>query len=286
MASRKIECIQDPQYEAAAEQQATSIKREAYTWVAIQIALMLAQRDTNGAISDMQEELASRRMVLAEEMLAHAKLTWAKEKAFVDEMMTEQKAVTGYGVTQVMLNEMDRVEDIAVEAIDNRLARFGIEVGACDDARTRRGLATARADLVSHTMRSEEARTEMLNTRRYSRQLAAVGLGRGTLQNAMAMGNLGNAGDGVRGSLIRTINSGMSLWGYSANRWRHGGNYHTGENGAPRVVPRGYSLLETRSPTTGAITLSVQKDSMADILTAGSDGTPFGGSVTSEAGSM
>jgi hypothetical protein len=276
MASRKIACIEDAQYVAAATAQAASITNEAYVWAAIQLALMVAQRAVNTAISDMQEELADRRMKLAEEILEHAKKTWVKEKAFVDEMMAEAKAVTGYGITQSMLNEMDRVEGIAIEGVDQRLARFGLEVGACDDARTRRGLATARADLVSHTMRSEEARTEMLNARRYSRQVAAVALGRGTLQNAMSMGGLGNAGDAVRGSLIRTINSGMSLWGYSANRWRHGGNYHTGENGAPRVVPQGYSLVETRSPTTNVVTLSVQKDSMADIM---SGSTPQGDST-------
>lgn len=276
MASRKIACIEDAQYVAAATAQAASITNEAYVWAAIQLALMVAQRAVNTAISDMQEELADRRMKLAEEILEHAKKTWVKEKAFVDEMMAEAKAVTGYGITQSMLNEMDRVEGIAIEGVDQRLARFGLEVGACDDARTRRGLATARADLVSHTMRSEESRTEMLNARRYSRQVAAVALGRGTLQNAMSMGGLGNAGDAVRGSLIRTINSGMSLWGYSANRWRHGGNYHTGENGAPRVVPKGYSLMETTSPTAGTVTLSVQKDSMADIM---SGSTPQGDST-------
>jgi hypothetical protein len=276
MASRKIACIEDAQYVAAATAQAASITNEAYVWAAIQLALMVAQRAVNTAISDMQEELADRRMKLAEEILEHAKKTWVKEKAFVDEMMAEAKAVTGYGITQSMLNEMDRVEGIAIEGVDQRLARFGLEVGACDDARTRRGLATARADLVSHTMRSEESRTEMLNARRYSRQVAAVALGRGTLQNAMSMGGLGNAGDAVRGSLIRTINSGMSLWGYSANRWRHGGNYATGENGAPRVVPKGYSLMETTSPTAGTVTLSVQKDSMADIM---SGSTPQGDST-------
>jgi hypothetical protein len=99
----------------------------------------------------------------------------------------------------------------------------------------------------------------------------------------MSMGGLGNAGDAVRGSLIRTINSGMSLWGYSANRWRHGGNYHTGENGAPRVVPQGYSLLETRSPTTNVVTLSVQTDAMADVMASNQRA---GGAVTSEAGSV
>lgn len=269
MASRKIACIEDGQYVAAASAQAASITNEAYVWAAIQLALMLAQRSVNTAISDMQQGLADRRMKLAEEVLAHAKKTWVKEKAFVDEMMAEAKNTATYGISQSMLNEMDRVETIAIDAIDDRLARFGIEVGACDDARTRRGLATARADLVSHSMRSEEARAEMLNARRYSRQLAAVALGRGTLQNAMSMGALSSAGDSVRGSLIRTINSGMSLWGYSANRWRHGGNYNTGENGAPRVVPTGYNLLETTSPTTGTVTLSVQKDSMTNTMTAG-----------------
>jgi hypothetical protein len=224
----------------------------------------------------MQEGLADRRMKLAEEVLEHAKKTWVKEKAFVDEMMGEAKQITSYANSQIVLNEMDRVEGIAIEAIDDRLARFGLEVGACNDARTRRGLATARADLVSHSMRSEEARTEMLNARRYSRQLAAVGLGKGTLQDAMSMGALSVGGDAVRGSLIRTINSGMSLWGYSANRWRHGGNYATGENGAPRVVPKGYSLMETTSPTAGTVTLSVQKDSMSDIM---SDSTPQGDST-------
>lgn len=282
MATRKIACIEDAQYVAAAEKQATSIRDEATTWTAIQIALMVAQRNVNTAISDMQEELADRRMKLAEEVLAHAKATWIKEKAFVDEMMAEPKHTTTYGITQIMLNEMDRVETIAEEGIDKRLARFGIEVGACDDARTRRGLATARADLVSHTMRSEESRTEMLNARRYSRQLAAVGMGRGKLQNAMTMGQLGRVGDGVRGSLIRTINSGMSLWGYSANRWRHGGNYATGVNGAPRVVPRGYNLVETSSPTTGVTTLSVQSDRMTDILLGDRQGA--GGAVTTETG--
>lgn len=269
MTTRKIKCIEDEQYVGAAKKQADAILVEAQTWAAIQVALMIAQRQTAGAISDMQEELASRRMALAEEMLAHAQLTWAKEKAFVDETMAEPKHTTTYGITQMMLNEMDRVEDIALEGIDTRLSRLGLSVGVCDDSRTRRGMATFRADIVSHTMRSEEARTQALNARRYSRQLGVVGLGRGTLQNAISMGGLSKSGDGVRGSLIRTINSGMSLWGYSANRWRHGGNYATGVNGAPRVVPAGSTMVETRSPTTGAVTVSVQTNSMANTMVQG-----------------
>jgi hypothetical protein len=183
-------------------------------------------------------------MVLAEEMLAHAKLTWTKEKEFVDEMLAAPVNTPQYAQAQVMLNETDRVEGIAINGTDERLARFGITVGDCDDARSRRGMATARTDLVSHTMRSAEARSITLNDRRYSRQVAAIALGRGTLQTAASMGQLSAGAGVVRDSLIRTINSGMSLWGYSANRWSHGGNFITGRNGAPTVVPKGHTLVQ------------------------------------------
>jgi hypothetical protein len=42
MASRKIACIEDAQYVAAATAQAASITNEAYVWAAIQLALMVA----------------------------------------------------------------------------------------------------------------------------------------------------------------------------------------------------------------------------------------------------
>lgn len=263
MATTIIKCIDDAAYEEQATKQAASIVTEGRVWGAIQIALMIAQRQSNGAITDMQEGIASRRMALGEEVLVHAQKTWVKEKEFVDEVMAAPKFEVNYGNAQITLNEVDRVEDLAVEGIDNRLSRMGIEVGACDDSRTRRLMANVRTDLVSHSMRSAEGRTLALNDVRYSRQVAAVALGRNILQQSLSMGKLSGGQEVVRNSLLNTINSANTLWGYSANRWRHGGNFHTGETGAPTMVRPGYAMVETISPNTGTITVSMQRENFA-----------------------
>lgn len=270
MASIKLKCIDDEAYKDAASKQASAILAEAAMVAAVQLALMAARRNANSAIADLQESVANRRMVLAEELLAHAKLAWDKEKALVQETMAVPKFTPQYGGAQIMLNETDRVENIAINSTTDRLARMGIAANDCDEKRIRRGMATARTDLVSNSMRSAEARTLMLNERRYSRQLSVVALGRNVLQAAVGMGKLANLRDGVSDSLMRTINSGMSLWGYSANRWRHGGNFATGDNGPPRVIPEGNTMVETTNPTTGKISISVQTNSMASAMEEGS----------------
>lgn len=262
MGTKKIACIGDAAYIEQTTKQAKAITDEALAWVAIQVALMAAQYSTSTSIADMQKGLAQRRLNMANDAIAHAKKTWEKEYAFVAETMSEAAYTPQYGFAQIMLNEVDRVEDVAVEAVDTRLSRLGLTVGACDDARTRRGMATARTDLVSHAMRAAEGRAIALNDRRFSRQLAAVGLGRGKLQNALSIGQLADKGPALRGSLLATINSGMQLWGYSANRWRHGGNFHTGARGAPRVVPEGYSLMQTGD------TAYLERDRLSDALSA------------------
>lgn len=261
-------CIDDAAYIDQAEKQAKAIKDEAYTWAAVQVALLLAQRTANSSIADMQEDIANRRMVLAEEVLVHAKKTWAKEKEFVDELMAVPKYTPEYGNANIMVAEVDRVEDLAIDGIDTKLGRMGIGVGACDDLRTRRLMANVRTDLVSHSMRAAEGRSVMLNDTRYSQQLAAVALGRNVLQQSRSMGALAGGSEVVRDSLIRTINSGMSLWGYSANRWRHGGNFVTGENGAPAIVRPGYAMVSSTNPITGVETVSMQEQRVADLLVA------------------
>lgn len=245
MASIKIECINDEAYKAAAQKQADSIREEATTWAAIQIALLVAQQSTSSHIADQQANLAKRRYDMAKEAVEHAKKTWPFERAFVQDTLGEGVHQPVYSPAQIMLQETDRVEDLALEDTEKHLARLGMTIGTCDDARMKRGMAVARTDLVAHSMRSAEARAFMLNERRYSRQLTAVGMGRGKLQSAVALGRIGDGQEAVRGSLIRTINSGMALWGYSANRWTHGANYATGAQGVPRVVPQGSSLMQT-----------------------------------------
>lgn len=244
MGTKKIECIDDAAYIKEAEDQAASIRQEATTWTAIQSALFLAQRNVSSHIADKQAELAQRRYNMAKEALEHAKKTWPFEQAFVQDAMGEGVHQPVYAPAQIMVQEVDRVEALAAEETEKHLTRLGMTVGACDDARMKRGMAIVRTDLVANAMRSAEARAFMLNERRYSRQLGAVGMGKGKLQNAVALGRIGDMQDGARGSLIRTINSGMALWGYSANRWTHGANYATGEQGSPRVVPAGSSLMQ------------------------------------------
>lgn len=289
MASTKIPCIEDGAYAAMAASQASAITTEAVTWGAIQVALLVAQLDSSSFIADNQAALSNRRLKMAQEALDHAKNSWTYEQAFVSETMAEAKYSPEYGSVQIILNEVDRVEDLAVDAVDQRLNKFGITLGTCDDSRVKRGMATARTDLVSHSMRAAEARSIALNDRRYSRQLTAVGLGRGKLQNALSLGRLGSTGNAVRDSLINTINSGMQLWGYSANRWRHGGNYATGVNGAPQVVPPGFRLIQQTDPL-GQTIYRTERDVAAvvtqQINTGLTSTQDFGVSDTSGAGDV
>lgn len=254
MASIKIECINDAAYVKAAQEQADSIESEAESWAAIQIALLVAQVTSSSYIADKQAELADRRYTMAKEAVEHAKKTWSYEQAFVQDTMGEAVHQPLYATAQIVMQETDRMEDLALEETEKHLTRLGMTVGACDDTRMKRGMAVARTDLVAHSMRSAEARAFMLNDRRYSRQLTAVGLGRGKLRDAVALGRIGDTREGLRQSLIGTINSGMTLWGYSNNRWSHGGNYATGSQGAPRVVPEGSSLWQRTDAMGNTIT--------------------------------
>lgn len=265
MASILIPCIEDGSYIASATAQATSIIAEATVWAAIQVAMMAAQRASTGAIADMEAEIAGRRVALAEDLLAHAKQTWAHEAAFVGATMSVGRFNPHYGQAQVMLNEAQRTEALAIRATRDNLARMGITADSCDELRVRRGTATSRTDLVSHSMRSAEARALMLNDRRFSRQYAVVSMGRGQLQAALTIGGLTGGAQASRGALWQTLNSGMALWGYSANRWRHGGNFVTGENGAPRVVPAGHSMVST-TDVNGSRSMVIP-DRLADAMT-------------------
>ncbi len=145
-------------------------------------------------------------------------------------------------------------------------------------------MANVRTDLVSHSMRAAEGRAVGLNDRRYSQQVTAVALGRGVLQQSVSMGALAGGKQLIGDSLIRTLNSGMSLWGYSANRWRHGGNFVTGENGAPTIVRPGYAMVRSTNPLTGMETVSMQTQNMADIMTSGNGDNPAGAAVLGKEG--
>jgi hypothetical protein len=226
-------------YLVAAKTQADAIVYEAVQWTAIQIALMAAQRAVRGAISDMQEKLANRRMVLAEKALAHAQATWPKEAAFIAEAFAEAKHTPDYSTVPAVGPEVDRTEGLGQDYLDTLLTRQGLEFSACDQSRGERATAQARTDLVGHAMRSAEAKSIAFNDRRYSRQLAALGMGRGRLAGGLTFGSLTAGGDAVRSSLFRTVNSGMELWGYTSNRWTNTASYVTPSRNAPAPVEYG-----------------------------------------------
>lgn len=218
MASSKIQCVDDGAYTAAASAQAGAALTEAIVWGAVQLALMSAQRSSRSAISDMQARLADRRMVIAEQILAQAQLTWAKERALVSETMALPLNTPQYTEVPIVVSEVDRIEGLLGGVVDAHLALLGQTVSACDDNRMRQAMATGRTDFVAHTLRMAEARALQLNDRRYSRQVSVIALGRGKLQEAAGLGSLAGAQQGVRNSLLRTINSGMELWGYASRR--------------------------------------------------------------------
>jgi hypothetical protein len=230
-------CIDDIAYIAQASSQAAAIVSEATNQILVQAALMLMRRTMQEKISDMQEALAKRRVKLAQDLLAHAQETWVKEQEFVAETMAEAAHAPEYTEALVMQAELDAHADAARTAAIADRACMGVPLTPCDDSRLARGMAVARTDIVGHALRSAEARSIQLNDRRFSRQLTVLGLGRGKLATALSFGQIGGASaEVVHRSLMRSINSGVSLWGYLSNRWQHGGNYATGPNGAPRVV--------------------------------------------------
>lgn len=260
MTSRVLKCIDNQAYVDMATEQAKAIRNEALAWVALQVAIFAAQQLLGNFISGRQRNLAERRYQMGREAMDHAKMTWPYERSFVSDTMAEPIPVTEYSQAQIMLNETQRVQDVALEASDRYLSRLGLSSTACNDSRMNRGMAVIRTDLVAHAMRTAEALTIALSDRRYSRQVAAVALGKGKLQAALGLGAMADSGSSIGTSLMKTINSGMTLWGYMANRWTHGGNYVTGTQGAPHVIPAGYQAVQRTNPYGVLITTLERRD--------------------------
>lgn len=252
-------CVEDSAYIAAAQRQADAITTEATVQAAIQAGLLLWQRYAQGAIADLRQELADRRMKMAEEVLAHAQAGWAAEAALVGEVMSTSEVGPAYSIMVAADNSVEEAWAGADGGFDAELARHGLAATTCEDARIGRGMALVQTDLLAHMMRSAEGRSIALNDRRFSRQLTVLGMGRGILQAAETMGRLGAGREVVRNAIIGTINSALSLWGYQDTRWRSGGGWAANGSEAPRVVPGGgqpaYQLPNT--PAERNINISV-----------------------------
>jgi len=213
-------CVSDFGYSAAGLLQAKSIIVKATVDSAIQVAIALWERNSSQSIANMQNELADRQTVLAEKIHLHAKEFWPAEKAFVDDMFGEGKAVTQYnGLASGWAAFVD-VESAAGRAnwIDQANARC-TPVSPCEDARWQRNTQMARTDIMSYAARQDEARTQILNDRRYARQYAALALGKGQLRGLLSYQSIGNSiGTNASKMLISTVSSALTTYDFYSNR--------------------------------------------------------------------
>lgn len=256
-------------YVAAAADQAASIVTEATIWAAVQTAVYVWQRWTKGKITDIRQAQAERRMVIAEEILAHAQESWAKEQAFVADAMAAPLNAPLYAGTATAKAYVDDAAEASLAFYDGETQNKGLTFTACDDNRMARGTGQIRSDLMAHSMRTAEARALMLNDRRYSRQMAAVALGRGKLRDAFSAGQLTAAGAVVRNTLIGSINSAMQFWGYMDTRWQTGGKWAASQPGSPALAPPGGKLYAQGIPGTEQPPVSIEV-----VQTLAADGNP------------
>ena len=187
--------------------------------VLLQKAILDWQNNTDSLISDMRQELADRRMVMAESILAHAQIGWAAEQPFVQETMGMAKAIDDYNIAAPVDTVVEEAWAGVDTSFDTTMRRLGLAgANTCEDIRVSRGMALVKTDLWAHQMRQAEARTIMRNDRRFSRQASVLALGRNILQGATSMGQLGAGKEIIRGALLGTINSAFQLAGYAVNR--------------------------------------------------------------------
>ena len=251
MTATKIPCINDAEYKAAAQKQADAIQNEALVWTAIQVAMLAARMFINKGTTDLRYQLANRRMKMAEEAVKHAMETWPYEKDLVNDTFNEAKHSPLYGSEIAMVDSSSRK---ATKSTNKLLTDSAIKLGGsvthCMLHRSYAAFATIKTDTVAYIMRAAEARALALNDRRASRQLSVLALGRGRVQSALAMGQLGAYQTQIGDTLIGSINSAMQLWGYQDTRWKSSGNWATQLSDIPHVVPVGQTsyTVPSRDP--------------------------------------
>ena len=262
MTVKRIQCIDNAAYEAAATRQAGAMRSEALADLAIQVALYVAERTIFGNITDLKKNLADRRLAMARDVVAHQQHARPTEEAFVMEIMNAPKPEPIYNRATEVATEADRFATNARRRIDAELTRLGAgDRGACFDNRTVRSLALAKLDVAAYTMRTEEARANKLSERRVSRQLSVIGMGKGLLIDALRIGQVGEKANAiVAGTILESLNAAGTLFTYVNHTWRKSPGYDAVTSQAPRVVQRGQVLAETTDPRSGGLTYNVMSE--------------------------
>ena len=213
-------CISDAEYIAAAQQQADAMVGQATADAAIQIGIALWQRNSSKSIKNMQIEIADRQMKLAEQVQAHAEIYWPREKELVDDTFGVGKVNTQY---VALSTEFGAMTDASLAQGRTRwidtMRNWCMAPSRCEDARWQRNAQVARSDMMSYAARQDEARTQILNDRRFARQYAVLQLGRGQLGDLLNYQSIAEvAGMHAGAMLTSTVNSALTAFGYYPNR--------------------------------------------------------------------
>jgi hypothetical protein len=213
-------CVSDAAYVKASAAQGKVILKQAIVDTAIQVGLALWQRNAKESISQMQNEIADRQMKLAEALQEHAKKFWPPEEALITDAFNEQK------VTENYVAAASGWGGIAQKAVADGRAGWVLEArrtcstpSVCEDARFQRNGVAIRTDITAFALRTEEARKDAFNDRRYERQYKLLGLGRGLIANVIGFqGNFLAAGGTATRLLESAVNTARSMYGYSSTR--------------------------------------------------------------------
>lgn len=242
-------CISGGAYVKAAREQADAIKNQATVEAALNIALALWQRNSSKSIASMQEAIAKRNVRLARQAYDHAKKFWDCRKSLVEWAFGEGKAPISSESLSLQYQEFGRkTMGEAYKAWERDADRHCLRSSDCLEARWKRFRAALDADLFSFGDRQAEARAQSLNDRRYARQLAALGLGKGIMTNVASFSQIhGDTGLSAGALLGGAINTGMTAVGYHMNRerisrWDGGPEVQRAPMGLEREVPKGYEV--------------------------------------------
>lgn len=213
-------CITDSAYIQAATKQAAAIKTQAAADIAIQTGVALWQRNASQSISNMQTDLADQQVALAEQVHAHAILFWPEEAELVSDIFAEARITAPYSALGLAWSGMarDTMQQARQVWIDTQRASC-MAPSRCEDTRWQRNAGVAMVDLGSYGFRQAEAREQITNDRRYARQLAVLGMGRGRANTLVSYQGVSQFSGISAGSMLEAgINSALMVYGYESQR--------------------------------------------------------------------
>lgn len=224
-------CVSDLAYIAAAKEQNIAIWTHAGIDIAIQQVMAKYQRDSNRAITKMQQEIADRQMKLAEAIQVHAELFWPKESALVTEAFNTLLAQPDYSLASVFSNQTVGPFQAAGAALVAQPLYASAETTEESIELTNRQSrfrSLVVADISAAGFRTAEARATELNDRRYERQYKVIGVGKGMLSEVYGFQRsalvAGSAAGAMRGAAINAALDALGF-GYgklSAKMWGYG----------------------------------------------------------------